>query len=298
MALAGTVKFTRDGAVEFAKTHPVAPLHQPNLGLPSVARAKPGDRHTMRSNQRIYSATLNKKSTPSDSANLSYTLDLQDYTAGTAVPAGSFLCWYLPWNPEGGMTNMTLSTTAVADDRGANVNPPLFFTAQLSGCSVFVRGTAQKPEVFHAGSAAKRNWEGSSATHWRMNFFAAARPKTFAQGSFVEVSRNNYVGPYTPTGQRLNTDVVDNYIAQTQALEANFGRPFQLIDFMGVACVFGVRDANGDWSFYLQENIRVGYSRHTTGLPVLQWANRVLRLSQVFPTKVMLFTNMVPKPLP
>jgi hypothetical protein len=62
--------------------------------------------------------------------------------------------------------------------------------------------------------------------------------------------------------------------------------------------VFGVRDATGDWSFYLQENVRVGYSRHTGGLPVLQYANRVLRLSQVFPGKAMIFTNMVPKPLP
>jgi hypothetical protein len=296
MALSGTVKFTRDGAVEFAKLHPMAPLDEFDLSDKSIARAKPGDRHTIRSDRRIFSGTLNKRNVSHESANLAYVLNLQFYAAGTAVPNGSFLCWYLPWNPGGGMTNMTLSTTAVPDNNGADVNPPLFFTTQLTGCSVFIRGPANKPEVFHAGSGAAKNWEGSAAAHWRKGL-SAARPKTFAHGSFAEVSRHDYVGPYG-YGQRFNTPVVNAYITQLQAMEGHFGRPFTLIDFMGIGCVFGVRDGAGSWSFYLQENVRVGYSRHTGGQPVLQYANRVLRLSQIYPGKTVIFTNMVPKTLP
>jgi len=297
MALTGTAKIIRDGAEDFAKTHPIAPLDEFNLDDHSVARSKPGDRHTMRSDRRLYSGTLNKRSVPHESANLSYVLNLQTYQANTAVPAGSFLCWYLPWNPGGGSVDMTIPDGAVADNTGANVNPPLFFTTQLSGCSVFVRGTPAKPEVFHAGTAGAVTWQGSSAVHWR-EIFAAARPHAFQKGTFAEVSRNDYVGQKV-FGQKVDTPLVENYITQLKAFETHMARPFTLIDYMGIGCVFGVRDLAGAWSFFLQENIRVGYSRHTVGLPVLTYANRVLRLSRIFPgAKTVIFTNAVPKPLP
>lgn len=296
MALTGTFKLARDGMVEFAKQHALAVLMEPKLS--DIAQAKPNDRHTILGDKRLYSAVLRKRSVPTDSANLAYVVeDFNRFTAGMpAIGADRFLTWYLPWNPGGGQNDMTIPDTPVLDQTGQNLNPPLFLTTTLSGCSVFIRGKDTRPEVFHSGSAAKVDWEGTASTHWRQ-LFAATRPGTYQRGTFTEVNKLHYGSPKA-FGQRFNSPLVESYIQQLQAFEAHRGLPFVLIDYMGMGCVFGVRDNSGKWAFYLQEIVRVGYSRSTGPLPTLVWANRALRLTQVHPSNSAIFTNTVPKPIP
>ena len=73
------------------------------------------------------------------------------------VPSGDRLvkpgCWWLPWQSRHIVTLKIDALNGMLKD-AANVdfpNPGLFFTAALSGCSVFVRGHVQHPSVYHAG---------------------------------------------------------------------------------------------------------------------------------------------------
>jgi hypothetical protein len=121
MAHTGTFKLARDGAVEFAKLHPLAVLSEFNLLNTAFATPKANDRHTIVYDQRLYSAVLNKRSIPTDSTNLAYVVeDLQHFTSGMpAIGADRFLTWYLPWNPEGGQVDMHIPDTPVLDQAGA-----------------------------------------------------------------------------------------------------------------------------------------------------------------------------------
>ena len=90
--------------------------------------------------------------------------------------------WFLPWQ-SGHMTKMKLSPPANPNllDSAGNVlpNPDLFFTAAVSGCSVFARGAHDHPSVYHGGIDGKladneiygatglNKFGGSSASFWR-----------------------------------------------------------------------------------------------------------------------------------
>lgn len=295
MARTGTEKFIAQGLVEFAKTHPIAALVEANIDDQRVARSRDHDRHTIRTAYRIYAGDLVKRHIDTDNANLAYCLDLTRYEAGNPIPANRFLTWYLPWNPGGGQTDMVLSQSPVLDNTGTDVNPSVFFTTQLTGCSVFVRGTQQKPQIFHNGTGGATPWEGTSSNHWR-NLFALSKPKTFKKGTFSEVNANQYIGAKF-LGKEIHSPHVQTYFNSIANQEAmyNPGGFFDVIKYMGTGCVFGVRDNTSNWSFYLQENFRIAYSR----VPgQFKWANRVIRLWKVFPGRTLVHTNLIAKRLP
>lgn len=167
MAQSGTAKFLAQGLVNFAKTHPISALMEANIDDTKVARPRKHDRHTIRTAYQLYAGDLVKRQIPGDNANLAYVLELNRYTSGPAVPANRFLTWYLPWNPGGGQTDMVISTKSITDNQGHDVTPFVFFTTQLTGCSVFVKGTQKSPQIFHNGTGGAKAWEGSSSNHWR-----------------------------------------------------------------------------------------------------------------------------------
>jgi hypothetical protein len=285
--------FQAANLVDFAKTHPISA--GADVGMKGISVASAHDRNKILKDKRVASATMDKAHRPSEATNLCYVMIQAPYAAGTALPAGRFLIWYLPWNPEGGQVSMFIPTSPVLDDTGANVSPSIFFTAQVTGCSVFIRGTAKHPEIFHGGSAAAKTWPGSSQLHWR-ELFAQVRPRSFKKGAFVEINKTNYLGGET-FGRKFNTAMIDNYEATIKRTET--APNFTLLSVMGFGCVFGVRDGAGDWSFYLQENARVAYSRvPNPQFSDMVYANRTLRLTKVFPANVVEHTNLLPKALP
>jgi hypothetical protein len=289
----GTQKFTGLGAESFATTHPIAALVEANMDDTRVATRKPNDRHTINADYQVYAGDLVKRHVDTDNANLAYALDLTRWQAGTAVPAGRFLTWYLPWNPGGGQTDMRLSAAPMLDNGGHDVNPSVFFTTQLTGCSVFIRGSETEPQVFHNGTAGAVTWKETSSAHWR-NLFAMSKPSTFQKSKFTEVNANQYIGAKF-LGQKTNAPHIEAYMADLLRQERALGAVFNVIDYMGTGCVFGTRAATGRWAFYLQENLRIAYNRGGTSY---KWGNRVVRLWRIFPTRALIQHNGLAKRLP
>ncbi|MRG96836.1 hypothetical protein [Polyangium spumosum] len=289
----GTKKFLDLGPLAFAQTHSVVPDGGPTLSQDTVATHYPGEsRHEIKPAHRVRRARLDKNHLATSDRHLAYVLTQQPHAPGTPAGADEFLTWYLPWNAGGGQVSMPIpSADALGPDAA---NPPYFFTVELTGCSVFIRGEPESPEVFHAGSTTT-TWKGSGSTHWR-TLFAMSRPDTFASGRFVEVNKFDYIG-----GERLGvpfaSPVVQRYIRHVTEHEGGRDPSFKLIDCGGIGCVFGSRDGAGAWSFYLQENARVFFRRATTAGPYVV-ANRVLRVSQIYPHRAVLTTNDPPKALP
>jgi hypothetical protein len=221
--------------------------------------------------------------------------------------------WFLPWQ-SGHMTKLKLSppgNPALRDSAG-NVlpNPDVFFTAAVSGCSVFARGALDQPSVYHGGFDGKladeavygatglNKFGGTSASFWRqvvdgmdygpgMKATARAGGKivggTFVpDGTFsypIETARNlsdMQLKDRTGTGKtskvgrdnfsEINTTHYTNddgkfTTANSRAFEAwlqhNQRDEIRVEVVSPFGCVFGLRDANNQWSFYLQESVTV-----------------------------------------
>ncbi|MDI1448047.1 hypothetical protein [Polyangium sp. 6x1] len=293
----GTEKFLAQGPVAFARTHPIVPDGGLALNDADVAEHFPGEkRHEIKVPHRLRMATITKNHNATSDKNLAYLLTHQRYRPGHPIAADSFLTWYLPWNPGGGQVNMSIPIDPVLGPEGGpeNVNPPFFFTAELTGCSVFVRGDPRAPEIFHAG-AQNPSWQGSAGTHWR-TLFAKSRPLTFEQDRFVEVNKYDYIGGDV-LGARYTPPLVKAYVERIEAEEKLRDANCEILGFAGFGCVFGHRDTIGHWAFYLQENVRIFYRRPATPKPYA-CANRALRLSQIYPHRAVVATNDAPKPLP
>jgi hypothetical protein len=108
---------------------------------------------------------------------------------------------------------------------------------------------------------------------------------TVQHRSYSEVSKFDY----------LLTDPLLRYVADVEEYENRSPRLFELVEYLGTGCVFGVRGANREWRCYLQANVSV-YYRPGRAAPRV-WANRTLWLSEIFPNKSVMGLN-VPKPLP
>lgn len=293
----GTQKFLAQGPVEFARTHPIVPDGSVNLGdAEEVVRHADESRHEIRPHRRLMTAQIVKQQNPTADKNLAYLLAARRHEPGTPIGADSFLTWFLPWNAGGGQVSMPIPDDEILGPGPdpTNVNPPYFFTVELTGCSVFIRGEPRRPEVFHNGGQ-NVTWEGSAGTHWR-TLFARSRPQTFANERYVEVNKYHYIGGDV-LGEKYTPPLVKRYVERVKEEEAARDPQFKLLDVAGFGCVFGWRNGAGEWSFYLQENVRVFYRRGAGG-PIFTCANRALRVSQIYPTRAVISTNDAPKPLP
>ena len=211
-------------------------------------------------------------------------------TAATAnAKLERFPCWFLPWNPEGGLTHMTIPRTTWVHTKAATNrprsapaadptwgdfvdNPPYFFTTALSGCSVFITGSADNPTIYHAGkgSSAYDFSSGQSQkidlrTHWK-DCFRDADPAAFARKAYSEVDKDHYSGPT----QRV------------QAYQATLAG-YDIQNMLSVGTVFGVRTGLY-WDFYLQEIARITYKRASDSR--IRTVHRPIALIKIFPGAV------------
>ncbi len=173
-------------------------------------------------------------------------------TATTGTPA-----YFLPWDNRGAIVEMTIPPFAVGGDEVAN--PPIFFTAVLSGCTIMFKGTPAKPTIFHCGTGGSGG--GGTPTSGDPNqFFRRMLRDIKSRG----LGRSNY----NVASQILSTDYMDRGAVPGLArgeqdrfkskLESHYrGTLFiEAVTMWGI--VFGFR--NGvNWEFYLQENATIIY---------------------------------------
>lgn len=170
-----------------------------------------------------------------------------DYT----VDPSRVKSYFLPW-----LNNAIISLAIPAYDstQPLGTNPRYFFTAAINGCSVFVKGTPQSPVVYHAGGNTGTKSPQAGAKVWR----DLMQSHNQTQGVLAaEVNKTMYVTD--KTNKAKGTQHSREF---TQWMESNLGGTYLIEDVAPTGCVMGVREG-GAWTFYLQENITVTYSRFT-----------------------------------
>lgn len=199
---------------------------------------------------------------------------------------GALPMYFLPWRSQH-IVRMTIPAAATSD---------IFFTAALSGCSVFVEGPGNSPTVYHAGI--QLPWVQPTAANCQPAVLQAFGPTSpppdapgfwralFRQhalapaGAFGEVNKTHYVsdGTMTATAPPRRTTAAAN--AFEQSIRGTWpARGITVNDCIPWGCVFGVRTA-GAWAFYLQENVTVVFARGGAN-----WRTaRLMRVTRFFPT--------------
>lgn len=148
---------------------------------------------------------------------------------------------WLPWG-----SNKVFSTTIPEVPRNMveeeeDVNPRFFFTAGISGCSVFVKGPATHPTIYHAGTQEKLTRDAGA--FWLEQLDTGTRGRAFDYSIFSNVDKSQYMGK--------DTAAVREYLDWAQG-KAGHRDSFtvKLVNCFG--CIFGIRFGHY-WSFYLQE---------------------------------------------
>jgi hypothetical protein len=201
---------------------------------------------------------------------------------GNIVVTGSYIfdpnaveAHYLPWYDQ----KIISLTIPPMPPMGGGTK--YFFTAAINGCSVFFKGTAQSPTIFHAGGKTVKPGSDpkQGAEFWRK--MMKTRPETKTGKTLGEVDKTMYV-----------TDRKDKMLGTANSrlfdawLKANpNGMRIEDVDPHG--CVFGKRE-RGLWTFYLQENVTITY---TSFLPqpdgsIVEKRHSVMRpmqVTEVFP---------------
>jgi hypothetical protein len=187
--------------------------------------------------------------------------------------------WLLPWQAD----HVTELKIPAADANTRDPGPSLFFTSALSGCSVFVKGTRKSPTILHAGTE-NRNFDQfaklnpDSAVHWRMLF-----DKFYPNAQRVgEVKGSDYL--VLPDDNPL--------IVKAKAKLEKQGN-IRIENVVTQGTVFGIRDDQFNWKFYLQQKANVQYITFTVKRKIfgkdkmiqstVQNINRPLCLIEIFP---------------
>ena len=131
---------------------------------------------------------------------------------------------------------------ANGEDNDDPDNPGIFFTAALSGCSVFVDGAPTRPRIVHAGLTGK----------------IAQTAKDFWEERLVDLAGHQGM----PIDDHLLSIDKSRYMntiwgrAYKQWLEDEYKGVLTINSVSEWACVFGIRFGRL-WSFYLQKNATV-----------------------------------------
>jgi hypothetical protein len=159
--------------------------------------------------------------------------------------------YYLPWCPA-----KILDLTIPPLNPLANpAQPNIFFTAAINGCSIFIQGSKKNPTIFHAGGNPVNSAEGrDSAKIWRQ---LVATLKDPTKGRIkAEINKADHVTEWDldPTKPRSTQRALD----YEGYLKTNYTMPTATIKSVSPwGCVFGVRDNQDNWNFYLQENATI-----------------------------------------
>ena len=129
--------------------------------------------------------------------------------------------------------------------------PRFFFTAGINGCSVFAKGEATNPTIYHAGITG--NLGRGAPEFWRdqMRLTGTGFDTALVNG---EVNRNDYMFT-TPQDSAL----ARKYLAWL-AQPTPDGKPFAIDIGSSFGCVFGIRFGR-HWTLYLQESMMVSTVR-------------------------------------
>lgn len=162
---------------------------------------------------------------------------------------GDVKSYFLPWK-----TNEIIRLAIPARDATlVNDDVKYFFTAAISGCSIFVKGTSKAPIIFHAGGSTGQNDPVQAAKFW--SDMMEQHPLT--AGSASEINKTHYV-----TDSTLHGVGVTAHSRQFETwLKATVTRDLSIQEVAATGCVMGIRDLRDDWSFYLQENVTITHSK-------------------------------------
>lgn len=160
---------------------------------------------------------------------------------------------FLPWSS---LKMVSLQLPELnAKDGNTDRNPEIFFTAAISGCSVFVQGDPKAPKVFHGGINGTLLLD--AARFWR-ECLALTTANTGPQGITREVNKNDYTKNETfmklkQLGARTRTPGAEDFL---RWLENEHRDELTISEVSPWGSVFGIRYGRL-WSFYLQENATV-----------------------------------------
>jgi len=160
-------------------------------------------------------------------------------------------CYFLPWNPTGGAVELTIPDR---DGPASNANPILFLTAALSGCSVYVKGPAAKPTIFHCGT--QHETVGSKASL----FWDSVMKQLGHDPEDLSVVHNkDYTVPKRGDAAEMKEATRRQETAKS-VLQKTFKSTLDVEEVSTWGSVFGVRDGRS-WMFYMQENCTVTYHK-------------------------------------
>ena len=172
---------------------------------------------------------------------LTFTISFQD-TDHNLIPV-----WFLPWKSEH-LTEIQIDPTDALNDDEERVNPSIFFTAALSGCSVFVQGSPRKPRVFHGGITGKpprpasQFWWDLMEAKLKVEGFNPKRNQTV-----YELNKSQYIKDELGMQPQIVTNYEKWLKTQRREYTLDFVSPW--------ASVFGIRYGSL-WSFYAQQNVQ------------------------------------------
>jgi hypothetical protein len=179
--------------------------------------------------------------------------DALTFEIGRARKPGWVPIHFLPWK------SMSVVSLKIPEFTGGSFgdadsdaeNPRLFFTAQISGCSVFAEGNPRSPMLYHGGLTG--SMRGFEATHfWRQCLKDIMASQGRRSSNIGEVSRWDYSMNWRYKDPNLHA-VADEY---RQFLENDLAKGVVIEEFTPWGCVFGIRYGTL-WSFYLQQNATI-----------------------------------------
>jgi len=148
---------------------------------------------------------------------------------------------WLPWGKEKVVTTSIPAVPRNLVEPDEDENPRFFFTAGINGCSVFVKGPATNPTLFHSGTQGTLKRDASE--FWLEQVDTATSGKAFDTSIFSDVDKSQYMNRQSPA--------VKDFIKWAQG-EGRGGNSFTVELVNNFGCVFGMRFGH-HWSFYLQE---------------------------------------------
>jgi hypothetical protein len=207
--------------------------------------------------------------------------------------SSSIPVYYLPWQPNH-MMRMKLNpsrkhptTERTWYFRSYTVEPDIFVTAAVSGCSVFVSGEPEQPVVYHINAADVNGPQGQTLeTDNDTDYRAAAQAKVAhmtglhqaAMAQFPKEGAKNPAGGRTLSAQaRIGAVHREDYMPEgLPSLLPGLARhrPQRATDFEAdqFGTIFG-RRKGGTWRFYRQTRTRIAFEKQ--GQWLFRWVNPV-----------------------
>lgn len=178
------------------------------------------------------------------------------HPGGPWTPASEWTpAYFLPWDQRGAIVGFSIPRR----DPGEPLHqyPELFMTAALSGCSIFVNGPEDNPNIYHCGIGLGKLAQPDSEMVWRAAVDAAGQD---FEGTGRWAHAQDYMRPVR--GPLGSGDA--HATGFREKLEKHYHLNFRAgVRIEGVepwGGVFGVRAAGqSTWTFYLQENATITY---------------------------------------